>query len=346
LVQWWNQSTWAQNNNTSAQQQGAIREVAHKLANRFQRSHRVLGETKAPRNGRFCSNGDVGRFYYQTQYAKCIKPDIHEADTMARHAVYGAKDDNVTSDNYKYQHDHWASVFASLPVLRVTMLREPFSWLTSRFFWKKWHLDKEEKGYFAPWRDQIETREVESYLQHLKPDLLEFYHSLPTVRCDDIEQLVSGWGKQYALEFLVYFCGEHCMGQLAAINEAYSYDTGKLRKEKQKYLKVMARQAVYNMRNSFAVVGLLQQTQDFYDMISNRVDYMDMSLNPTVEGDPHFSGYAKEWTRCKDRFQGPDFQRKVLIASPEIAAAVGVYKAGVEVYEFQKREMEECKAAG
>ena len=95
------------------------------------------------------------------------------------------------------------------------------------------------------------------------------------------------------------------MGQWYAIEEAYQNDQVLLRKKHLEYLKVMEATAAYNLRNSFTVVGLLQETQEFYDMVTQRVEYIDMSLNPTTEGKRHGSGGSAINVRCDAFFQDP-----------------------------------------
>ena len=102
------------------------------------------------------------------------------------------------------------------------------------------------------------------------------------------------------------------------------------------------RQAAYNLRNSFAVVGLLHKTDEFYQMVTQRVFYMDTSLNPEVTGKTHGTGEFAEAARCKELFKKPEFQAELLERSPALAALVRLYKLAVEVNEFQAKELAEC----
>ena len=140
-----------------------------------------------------------------------------------------------------------------------------------------------------------------------------------------------------------YLCGEHCMGQWYAIEEAYQNDQVLLRKKYLEYLKVMEATAAYNVRNSFTVVGLLQETQEFYD--TQRVEYIDMSLNPTTEGKRHGSGGSAINARCDAFFQDPALQKRVMAKGPELATLVRLYEVGVQVNQFQKEELAQCSSA-
>ena len=135
------------------------------------------------------------------------------------------------------------------------------------------------------------------------------------------------------------------MGQWYAIEEAYQNDQVLLRKKHLEYLKVMEATAAYNLRNSFTVVGLLQETQEFYDMVTQRVEYMDMSLNPTTEGKRHGSGGSAINARCDAFFQDPALQKRVMAKGPELATLVRLYEVGVQVNQFQKEELAQCSSA-
>ena len=103
--------------------------------------------------------------------------------------------------------------------------------------------------------------------------------------------------------------------------------------------------AAYNVQNSFTVVGLLQESQDFYDMVTQRVEYMDMSLNPTTEGKRHGSGGSAINVRCDAFFQDPALQKRVMAKGPELATLVRLYEVGVQVNQFQKEELAQCSSA-
>ena len=167
----------------------------------------------------------------------------------------------------------------------------------------------------------------------------EMYKDAIYVQCEDEEQFAKGWGRQGALEYIFYLCGEHCMGQWYAIEEAYQNDQVLLRKKHLEYLKVMEATAAYNLRNSFTVVGLLQETQEFYDMVTQQVEYIDMSLNPTTEGKRHGSGGSAINVRCDAFFQDPALQKRVMAKGPELATLVRLYEVGVQVNQFQKEEL-------
>lgn len=160
----------------------------------------------------------------------------------------------------------------------------------------------------------------------------------PILKCDDMEAAVQGWAAQRALLYCLYLCGENCMGGFHAAQQGLTIEEGAMT------LDHIEAQAAYNLRNSFAVVGLLHKTYDFYEMVTKRVFYMDTSLNPTVEGKRHASGKGKEPTRCRDIFNDPAFQQQLVDRSPEIAALYRLYQVAVEVNAFQEKELQQCIA--
>lgn len=129
------------------------------------------------------------------------------------------------------------------------------------------------------------------------------------------------------MTYIHFLCGEDCL-----ISSELGY-TDLVRFEKQ---------AASNLRNAFAVVGLLSDQEGFFDMVSKRVKYVDMSRNPKVHGGRHSTKDTDDKIRCAEKFKEEEFQQKLMNASPELAALVRLYNIGVEVNKFQKEELETC----
>jgi len=201
--------------------------------------------------------------------------------------------------------EQWGRAFgqfyASLPVTRATVIREPISWLLSKWAWHQ----------------------------------LGFKHGMP---CDDIEtatalesytdldnELRPGWVALMSLHYILYLCGEDCHTRLEA---------GKATLEQ------VEAQAAYNLRNSFAVVGLLKEQDTFFEMIDARVDYMDMHLNTDLYGDGDHQ--SRKDQRCEERFKDEQFKQELVAASPELQALVRLYEIGLKVNQFQMQELEQC----
>ena len=104
----------------------------------------------------------------------------------------------------------------------------------------------------------------------------------------------------------------------------------------------LERQAEGNLRHSFAVVGLLEDTSTFFEMISARVGYMNTSLNPAVIGGDHKSRNDTAIFRCKTMFADPAVQEKMMRMCPELASLYRLYKVAVEVNRFQLEELRTC----
>ena len=236
---------------------------------------------------------------YKEMYEKCSVPRQFAADQKAaallRNDLWQKRRERTTDD-----YD-WSPIYASLPVLRITVIREPFSWLISKFFWHQNGRSCDESITFATFDDGT------------------FW-----------EESGIGWATRYAMEYIIYLCGNDC---------AARYEMGVSNLEQ------IEIQAANNLRNSFAVVGLLNETENFFDMVTARVSYMNMSLNSHIKGPRHSSGNSNETQRCKDTFQNPDFQAKMREASPAIAALCRLYLVAVEVNRFQLKELSTCDSS-
>jgi hypothetical protein len=121
--------------------------------------------------------------------------------------------------------NNYAPFYASLPMHRTVLMREPFSWLMSRFFWA------------IEYRSNFKCDDIATATKH---------HTNFTFA-------QSGWAYQVVLEVLLTLCGEDCINRY----EVNDID-----------LMEIEQQAESNLRHSFSVVGLLNETDSFYDMVS------------------------------------------------------------------------------
>jgi len=201
----------------------------------------------------------------------------------------------------------WGEMYASLPVVRVTVLREPFSWLRSKYGWHNLGGIK-----FNLTCDDVTTA--------TQLDGGYYYSDLHIAERP-------GWARLMPLQYIFFLCGEDCHARMEAGMAT---------------LKQVEAQAAYNLRNSFAVVGLLQDQATFFEMIHARVDYMDMHLNYTQNMTDDGSHQSKKDRHCAARFQDPKFQQELLAASPELAALKRLYEIGMEVNRFQVQELMQC----
>jgi hypothetical protein len=97
-----------------------------------------------------------------------------------------------------------------------------------------------------------------------------------------------------------------------------------------------------SLRQSITVVGLLNETDKFFDMITARVGYVNTTLNAHVEGSKHSLKSNKESNRCKAIFQEPSFQAKLRERSPALAALDRLYHLAVQVNRHQLNELRQC----
>jgi hypothetical protein len=244
---------------------------------------------------------------YKRDYQECSIPLQHEVDTKALitlNAQLSNNDTQVTTS--------WSPLYASLPVLRVTVMRDPFSWLVSKYFW---HLKPEDIENNSTC-DEIE-KAVERHLGNARSHKVLMDNSGPA------------WINRMSLGYIMYLCGEDCIVRYAAGTAT---------------LQDLELQAEGNLRQSFAVVGLLEEVDTFYEMLTARVQFMNTSLNPHVRGAKHTTGDSPENVRCKARFQEKDFQAKLLELSPELRALNRLYQVAKEVNRFQRKELQECSS--
>jgi len=214
----------------------------------------------------------------------------------------------------------YGSIYASLPVLRVTVLREPFSWLLSKYFWHKMH----KTPYTCT---DVENATRRQHGQHYYLDTDVQRYATPGRTRNKYRQV--GWARRMALTYVLYLCGDDCLARLVYNDSQDVFDQ-------------IVDQAEYNLRHSFAVVGLLNETDTFVDMIRQRVAYMgNLTTNADVV---HMGRRYPEYDHCHEVYhQRPRFRQR-LLKTPEIAAMMRLWKVAIEVNAFQQEELTKCAA--
>ena len=207
--------------------------------------------------------------------------------------------DQVLLDGEK----NFAPIYASLPVLRSTLLREPWSWFLSKFFWHKREVPCDDIAAAV----EFPKNHTGGFKAWLKRD---------------------GWLKQDAYLYLFYLCGEDCVARyekgIASLDE-------------------LEAQTADNLRNSFAVIGLLEEPEMFFDMIDARVAYMNMSASK-VQGSRHSSGGGREKARCKAVYSDESFRTKLKEKLPVLGALERLYELGREVNRAQVEDLRRCSS--
>ena len=155
------------------------------------------------------------------RHKECSKDISEQMDTMFQKSWDTISANTNLGKNY-------APLYGSLPLHRIVLLREPFSWMVSRFFWNE--------------KTRISNR---------CDDFVFGSHHNGTM-----SYAQSGWAYKLVIEHLFYLCGEDCINR---------YETGAIT------LDEIEDQAEANLRHSFSVVGLLNETNEFYDMITARI---------------------------------------------------------------------------
>jgi len=237
-------------------------------------------------------------FPLTSKVKQCRKKLEREVDSLAYRTFYNS---SIIQS--------WSPLYASLPVLRVTMTREPFSWLASKYTWHK--MDRKGRNY-----ENIEEMTRRSNTTEAFANFLQSKSRPPP-----------GWANYFALRYIMDLCGEDCLVR-------YVHGSATLQD--------VTKQAEENLRHSFAVVGLLNETQSFYSMVSARVAYMGnltRNMNLASVGGKHST---KGRRGVKKVFADPHFQRRLIDASPEFAALLKLYEVSVEVNRFQLKELSSC----
>mmetsp|Transcript_65367 Transcript_65367/g.181790 ORF Transcript_65367/g.181790 Transcript_65367/m.181790 type:complete len:455 (+) Transcript_65367:57-1421(+) len=203
-----------------------------------------------------------------------------------------------------FQSQDYSPFYASLPVHRVVVLRDPWSWIVSKFFWNSLH------------RKNITCDDVRRETSNAGSE-----KSSPPLP-------FTGWAESFLLSgYLFPLCGVDCVQR---------FERGRLT------LAEAESQAASNIQQSFSVVGLLGEIDSFYHMVTTRIAYVNMTLHPEVRGARHSTKVAPNSAFCVQKFQEPAFQEKFREASPIMAAVERLYRLGVRVNRFQKEELQAC----
>lgn len=237
---------------------------------------------------------------------KNVHRPLWEAGIVANHKSCGVPLATIIDKAFRKQYgsSDYSPWYASLPLHRVVLLRDPWTWIVSKFFWHK------SNRYF-----------------------FNRYGRRKEIDCDDLRRVdyprspKGGWATSYLLTYLSYLCGDDCESRLEA---------GLMTLEEAEH------QAAGNLRNSFSVVGLLEESDTFMEMVSARISYIDMSLNPNVTGSRHSSKKTEESLECDRIFQDPDFRNQFREAVPLMVRMERLYQLAIEVNRVQQQELSEC----
>jgi len=136
------------------------------------------------------------------------------------------------------------------------------------------------------------------------------------------------WVEQFCFAHLIKLCGNDCR---------IRYENGLMT------LNEIENQVEDNLRYAFSIVGLLNETESFYNMITDRIQYVNMTYNPSVQGLDHATPPTTENIECKKLFtKNTQFQQHVRDTIPSFAALERIYNVGVQVNRFQKKELKTC----
>ena len=232
-------------------------------------------------------------------YTSCTKPIGEAADGVFREfwKEQPKEAESSNSNGVFSDQNNYSPVYASMPLHRITMIREPFSWILSKFFW-----------------------DSKVHRKNSCQDIFFSTHENPTM----------SWVENYSYQYLMYLCGTDCDSRF---------------ENKMMGLDGIEAQAKSNLRNAFSVVGLLHESDSFYEMIHKRIDYLDMNRSYPIELKSHQSAKTKQKPLCLEQFlKNETFREYVRSNTPAFAALERVYQVGVEVNRFQKEELSQCES--
>ncbi|KAL7559768.1 hypothetical protein ACA910_010438 [Epithemia clementina (nom. ined.)] len=403
LQDWW-QTRWANtrrgtnspkhtlpSNITSNNHNKKIRMIDHGrfIANQWQRLdgvHAFCGNRTLPRvmePGRRRRNEKQ-----KAQLEKCVQSEkiISKIDQAVRRVILDQPkhdpETTIQSNNSQktaeaIRHGRaWSAVYASLPVLRVVMVREPFSWFASHYAWK----DLRRKGvpcdnvafatagagYFSFYKklsrknntqrsenevsfNRTTTKKNDNNGHENKTKIYFTGNKYNDDQYVEHQDEAPGWVVRLALDHIYQLCGSDCRVRHF---------------QRQATLTELVAQAEANLRHAFCVVGILEHGQEVYfDMIARRVEYLQNISRPIEkdkESSPllllqqhqrqqhdqpfHLHSTVGHDERCKQKFRGdPKFQQALTDGSPEVAALIHLYEVAVQVNQFQQDELNQCR---
>jgi len=238
---------------------------------------------------------------YMGAFKTCSKLLAEKADRLFLESFYPSSS-SPTPDG-KQQKLNYSPFYASMPVHRVTVLRDPWSWIISKFFWH---------------RRKDDSRSCD-----------DVTFSIGKKHEDPISGRLIGWCELYSLESLFKLCGNDCL---------LRYKYGMISLEE------IEDQVESNLRNAFSVVGLLNELGTFYNMVTDRIDYVDLTYRVKRSGDPHATNKTEESTACASLYRDDEiFRESVRQKVPAFAALERIYSVGVEVNRFQQQELQRCR---
>lgn len=314
LLHWWKKQTKPKSTSSNNNNNNNTQQIHAELTKALQ--------LIKPDNTDWCPSLQRARFHDDEElemiYANCSLPMAERIDQLAWQ--WNTQTSSAASAQAS-SVAHWGPLYASLPVLRTTIVRDPFSWLLSKMFWHEHETIHNCTNVTAA------TAHVHDPAKATRPN----------------HDTRAGWAHRMARIFIIQLCGEDCQirwDKAAARAELSA-------QQERALLESFERQADYNLRHAFVVVGRIEDVDGFYDMVSRRVHYLptlatsERLLGKTVVRQRHASGASEA---CQQVYREANFRKQMIQASPAIAALYRLYQTALRVNAFQKQESETCTA--
>lgn len=222
------------------------------------------------------------------------------------HEFWGKAGVGSTSDITKAEYRNYSPIYASLPVHRVTVIREPFSWLLSKFFWHK------TKGLC----DDIPSASLLTNITNASDGKQEW-----------------GWAYEYLVTYILYICGEDCLTR---------FEMGIMTlKDMEVQAESNLRQAftvvgLFEEMDDF--YDMVDQRFGYVNITASRIDVEDGQHSSVRDKN------RDEVERCKKIFEKKDFRDEFKAHLSVLATMDRLYQVAVEVKRFQKEELSQCNS--
>ena len=339
----------------------------------------------------------------EAQRTKCRQELEQQVDRLAKNAILGPllspspreqqdgnqirgtipkpqqQDTATTTFRTMKEHDDddmargqaWSHVYASLPVLRVVVLRHPFAWFASTFAWHSLYsrhgmdCDNVTHATFGAGNSNIylgmnsssSNQKDRLPVRRNRPPRATTATNRTTKKKEEknwlhlVRDPAPGWMRRLALDHVYQLCGSDCRVRHL---------------EQEATLTELVAQAQGNLQQGFCVVGILEHGMDaLWSMMTRRIQYLNNNNNKSETNETetlkrrwtttnnrtrtpkriHESISSGEYGRCKTKFQTADFQQQVLNASPEVRALMHLYQVALEVNHVQQHELQQCSSS-
>ena len=133
------------------------------------------------------------------------------------------------------------------------------------------------------------------------------------------------WAEKFALSYMMVLCGLDCPGRLA---------------EGLATMRELERQADDNLKQSIAVVGLLNNFSQFVSMVRKRFTYTATFGLHSTKGQPRRSHSSSKSSQCKTELMDPSTRARWINQSSGMQMLLRLHETAVRVNHVQRSELQ------